>query len=118
MERLALPVSITPLGELELLNALRLRVFRKELRPMQVLGCYWMFRYDLSHGIVAIRAMPDTIYEEAKRIASRWSAKLGTRSLDILHVASALTLSAERLLTFNERQRRLAQAVGLKTSLD
>jgi len=37
------------------------------------------------------------------------------RDLDTLHVASALELKAERFWTFDERQKRLARAVGLKT---
>jgi predicted nucleic acid-binding protein len=33
-----------------------------------------------------------------------------------LHVASALELKAERFWTFDERQKRLARTVGLKTA--
>jgi predicted nucleic acid-binding protein len=36
-------------------------------------------------------------------------------TLDTLHVASALELGAERFWTFDERQAKLARAVGLKT---
>ncbi len=36
VDRLPLPVSITPLGELELVNALQLRVFHKELRQAEI----------------------------------------------------------------------------------
>lgn len=118
IERLAPPLSIMPLGELELVNALRLRLFRKELRPLQVLRSYRLFRRDLSGGIVTIEETPDAVYADAKRIASRWSTKLGTRTLDILHVASALALRADRLITFDLRQRRLAEAVGIRTSWD
>jgi predicted nucleic acid-binding protein len=38
------------------------------------------------------------------------------RTLDSLHVACALELKAERFWTFDERQARLAEAVGLDTS--
>jgi len=37
-------------------------------------------------------------------------------TLDTLHVASALELGAERFWTFDERQAKLARAVGLKVS--
>jgi predicted nucleic acid-binding protein len=37
------------------------------------------------------------------------------RTLDSLHVASALLLKAERFWTFDERQAKLAKAEGLKT---
>lgn len=40
--------------------------------------------------------------------------KLGTRSLDVLHVACALELKCRHFLTFDERQQKLAAAAGLK----
>jgi len=43
-------------------------------------------------------------------------ATLGVRTLDSLHVACALELKAERFWTFDERQARLAEAVGLNTN--
>ena len=39
---------------------------------------------------------------------------LGTRADDVLHVACALELKLRHFLTFDDRQRRLAAAVGLK----
>jgi predicted nucleic acid-binding protein len=41
------------------------------------------------------------------------SASADTRSLDVLHVASALVLHAETFYTFDEKQRKLAKAEGL-----
>jgi predicted nucleic acid-binding protein len=38
------------------------------------------------------------------------------RTLDSLHVACALELKAERFWTFDDRQVRLAEAVGLDTT--
>ncbi|HRI12139.1 MAG TPA: hypothetical protein PLX89_03960 [Verrucomicrobiota bacterium] len=51
---------------------------------------------------------------EAERLSAAYSATLGTRSLDILHVASALVLGARDFLTFDTRQGALAAAVGLR----
>jgi predicted nucleic acid-binding protein len=42
-------------------------------------------------------------------------ARLGNRTLDTLHVASALELKAERFWTFDDRQAKLARAAGLRT---
>jgi predicted nucleic acid-binding protein len=53
-------------------------------------------------------ALPESAFELC--------ARLGVRSLDTLHVASALELRAEGFWTFDERQKRLARAVGVKTS--
>jgi predicted nucleic acid-binding protein len=71
----------------------------------------------LRDGVIIVEGMSDVVHKEAKRIASKWSAKLGTRTLDNLHVASALALQADALITFDQRQRTLAGAVGLRTSL-
>jgi hypothetical protein len=57
--------------------------------------------------------MSETIYAEARRLSARWSATLGTRSLDILQVASAIVLKADSFLTFDSRQKKLAKAAGL-----
>lgn len=52
----------------------------------------------------------------AGRGARRHGARLGLRTLVTLHVGSALELKAERFWTFDERQKRLARTVGLKTA--
>lgn len=36
MKRVKLPILLTALGEIELTNAFHLRIFRKELKPVQV----------------------------------------------------------------------------------
>ncbi len=51
---------------------------------------------------------------EAERLSALYSEKLGTRSLDILHVASALVLGSTSFVTFDRRQAALARASGLK----
>ncbi|MBN9689084.1 MAG: hypothetical protein J0M24_02505 [Verrucomicrobia bacterium] len=54
---------------------------------------------------------------EAERLSAGNSEFLGTRSLDILHVASALVLGAEQFITFDLRQSSLASAAGLRLAL-
>ncbi len=58
--------------------------------------------------------LADAVYAQARLLISRWTARLGTRTLDILHVAAALTLRADAFHTFDERQRKLAKAAGLR----
>jgi hypothetical protein len=43
----------------------------------------------------------------------RKSASLGTRSLDLMHVAAAMLLEATAFLSFDDRQRKAAAAEGL-----
>lgn len=50
----------------------------------------------------------------AAELSQLHTPRLGTRSLDVLHVACALELKLSHFLTFDIRQRQLAQAAGLK----
>ena len=113
IRRMALPVIITALGELELVNALQLRLFRRELLAAQTRAAYAAFRDDVTAGIFAIKPMSEEVYAQARRLAERWTRTLGTRTLDIIHVASAMALGADAFHTFDERQRRLAKAAKL-----
>jgi predicted nucleic acid-binding protein len=58
--------------------------------------------------------MPENAFELCADLARRYGPKLGTRTLDSLHVATALELKAEQFWTFDERQAKLAKAAGLK----
>jgi predicted nucleic acid-binding protein len=106
---------LTPFGELELMNALELRSFRKELSRREVKQARAIFESDRNSGIFSLQPAPAVIYEVAARISRRRTSQLGARTLDILHVASALVLKAEALFTFDERQRSLAKAEHLRT---
>jgi predicted nucleic acid-binding protein len=114
MKRAQLPLLITSLGELELTNAISLRLFRKELPSAMVKAAHALVRKDVRDGVVLIRALPSTAYERAKQIARKRTPRLGTRTLDLLHVASALLLEAGSLWTFDSRQAKLAAAEGLR----
>jgi predicted nucleic acid-binding protein len=52
--------------------------------------------------------------DRAEQLSRNHTPMLGTRTLDVLHVACALELKLTRFLTFDDLQRRLAQKVGLK----
>jgi predicted nucleic acid-binding protein len=60
-------------------------------------------------------AVPENAFEVCADLARRYGPRLGVRTLDTLHVACALQLKAERFWTFDERQAKLAKAVGLKS---
>jgi predicted nucleic acid-binding protein len=113
MKNAVLPILITPLGELELLNAMSLRLFRRELELTAIEGAYALFEADLVEGVVQRAPLPPEAYEQAARIARRQTPQLGTRTLDVLHVASALTLNARTFYTLDRNQRALAKREGL-----
>jgi predicted nucleic acid-binding protein len=58
---------------------------------------------------------PELAFEVCAQLARRHVARLGERTLDTLHVASALELKAKQFWAFDERQAKLARAEGLKT---
>jgi predicted nucleic acid-binding protein len=115
MRRQTQPLPFTWLHQLELRNALRLRVFRKEIAVAQREASLNMMLADLAAGVLAVASPTlSDVMTEAERLSAVHSEKLGTRSLDILHVASALVLGSAAFLTLDRRQAALARASGLK----
>jgi predicted nucleic acid-binding protein len=103
---------VSPLHELELNNAIELAVFRKAITAAQALAARKDFDQDVAHW--TLHPLPIDIFARAANLARHHTARYGTRSLYILHVATALAIGAEALLTFDRRQRRLAKAEGLR----
>lgn len=113
MKHAKVPILLTPFGELELTNAILLRLFRRELLPSKVKAAQALLRKDIEDGIFLLRPLAGAVYERAKQIARRRTPRLGTRTLDVLHVASAVVLQAETFYTFDRSQGKLAKAEGL-----
>ncbi len=113
MLEIAPPLMLSSLGELELTNALQLYVFRKEIDESELGAALATLRADIESGALMVKPMSEAIYVEARRLSMRWTAKLGTRSLDILQVAAAIILGADSFHTFDDRQKKLAKAAGL-----
>ena len=68
---------------------------------------------DLANGVLVTASPPLTeVLTEAERLSALHSDTLGTRSLDILHVAAAVVLGSREFLTFDRRQANLARAAG------
>ena len=105
---------LTPLIELEITNALELRVFRNEATASQSRAARTEFQRHVDEGLFSKTSMPTTVYDLAGRIARRATARMGTRALDILQVASAILLRAEEFWTLDARQAKLARDQDLK----
>lgn len=114
MRRQTLPLPVTWLHQLEFRNALRLRVFRKEITPAQRDASLNAMLADVASGVLVHAAPPlADLTTEAERLSATNSETIGTRTLDILHVAAALVLGLPEFLTFDHRQQALAIAAGL-----
>jgi predicted nucleic acid-binding protein len=107
---------MTPLHVAEWTHALEQHVFRKAISRSEADRLLQRFQEHRGLGLWTQAALPDRALEVCAQLAQRYGARLGVRTLDTLHVASALELKAERFWTFDQRQAKLAQAVGLKTS--
>ena len=109
----ALP--LTSFHELELINAIHLKQFRAEITLDETRLIMTMFEEHEKSGIY-YRPQLDwsAIFIHAIDLSKKHSAIVGSRSLDILHVASALSINADRFLTLDDRQTRLAEFAGLK----
>lgn len=70
---------------------------------------------DIQAGTLRLLPFPLTAWDVARRLARTHSAKLGTRSFDILQVATAIVLKTNTFLTFDQIQATLARAEGLET---
>ena len=105
---------VTTLGEFEVVNAFGLRVFRREVSAAQAQESVSDFEKDLRDGVLQLRGLPDAVFDRARDLSRRTTAKLGTRAADLLHVAAALELGADCFYSFDQQQRKLAQTVRLK----
>lgn len=114
MSKLVAPIRLSPLGELETHNAFQLSVFRGELSDESAAEKLNLFLEDLENGIFVILPVPAPAhYAKAIELAEKYSRSLGSRSLDLMHVAAAILLGAETFLSFDERQKQVAEAEGL-----
>ena len=115
MKSHGMPMAWTWLHEMEFRNAIRLQAFRKQIAPEDMGHILHKQALGLDNGVY-IPAAP--ALAEVNRVAEKLSdlhtATIGTRSLDILHVAQALVLGIREFLTFDIRQAALAKAAGLK----
>ena len=111
-------LHITSLNEYELGNALRFAEFRKGISLGEAALFWAEFEADRASGRLQIQIcnLADVVHE-AKRLSATHTLTGGHRGFDILHVASALIVKAHRFLTFDENQKKLAEAEGLVVPL-
>ena len=113
---LGISIWITPFNRAELANAIYQQVFLKRLTLVEAQKVWGEFQRDYLSGLWTAVEFPHRAWETCADLARRYGPTLGVRTLDSLHVACALELKAQRFWTFDERQARLAEAVGLDTS--
>ena len=108
-------IWFTPLHQAEWAHAMGQHVFQGKMIAAQVQQLDRLLEKDRSAGLWLDAEIPEGAFEVCADLARRYGSRLGTRTLDSLHVACALQLKAEQFWTFDERQARLAKVAGLKS---
>jgi predicted nucleic acid-binding protein len=114
LNRIQVPLVFTAFHTLEVRNALKLGVFRGLLTANDANAAWSNLEADLRNGrLVRTAVRWPVALRVAAQLSERHTTTVGTRSLDILHIASAKAIRATEFLSFDDRQRNLAQLVGL-----
>ena len=108
-------IPLTGFHDLEFTNAINLKLFRKEITENEADYIISKFHEHESKGVYY---RPQLSWAETFRhavdLSGNHTGNTGPRSLDILHVASALSIEADRFFTIDTRQSKLAYLAGLK----
>jgi len=107
---------LTPLHIAEWTHAVSQHVFRKEISAREASQAYAELEHDRANGLWLEVDLPESAWQTCTRMARKHGSKLGIRTLDSLHVASAIEMGAKTFWTFDDRQARLAAAEGLQVS--
>ena len=109
----ALPV--TPHGRLEIVNGICLAGFRKIISAEALSDAIVSFDEDFAEGrYVDADILWRATLRRARELSREHTPALGCRTLDVLHVATAIELGLRYFVTFDSRQGQLAKAAGLK----
>jgi predicted nucleic acid-binding protein len=108
-------LPVTRFGRVEIVNSVKLAAHRELISSAQAEQAIADFEEDFRSGaLFVVDALWRRTLDLATTLSDRHTAKTGTRTLDVLHVASAITLGATHFVTYDERQRSLAKIVGLR----
>jgi predicted nucleic acid-binding protein len=114
-KRIRGPLAVTHHGRVEIINGICLAGFRRDLTTEATADALASFDEDFEEGrYIQADVLWRATLQRAADLSRRHTVALGCRSLDVLHVASALELQARYFLTFDSRQQKLAQATGMK----
>lgn len=112
--RTAGQVPFTALHRLEVPNAFELLVGRKLMTKDECRAVHAQLREDLENQrLLPVSLDFERVFAEAAELSRLHTAKLLTRSLDLLHVAAAHAGLCSRFVSADDRQLQLAKASGL-----
>jgi predicted nucleic acid-binding protein len=114
-QRLSGALPLTRFGRSEVVNSVQLGVHRKLLTLDDAHSALADLDDDIDAGrLMLVDSLWRRTLDLATELSIRHTAKLGTRTLDVLHVATAKVLGTTHFASYDERQLALAKASGLK----
>ena len=109
LQRRAVAVAYTRLIEIETVNTLHAKRFRKEITSSQLKQCLVLINELLREGRFFRPPLSlDDVLLEALRELSAITAVTGCRTLDLMHVASARLLGWREFVSSDQRQLHAA----------
>jgi len=114
-QRVAVPYP--RLVEVELENTLQAKLFRKEISLPEVVACQDLLQEFLSQGRFFRPAISlDEVMIDTLELMPKITAATGCRTLDLLHIASAIRLGSSDFITADKRQAKAARLLDLNVT--
>ncbi|MBL9178635.1 MAG: type II toxin-antitoxin system VapC family toxin [Verrucomicrobiaceae bacterium] len=108
------PILLTDWHRVEIANAFQRAVKNGRVTAAQAAQLWQDFTADVAAGRFQIIAVDHAaVLTRTLTLTQKHTATTGTRSLDLIHIASALEMNASDFLSFDNRQRQAANAEGL-----
>jgi predicted nucleic acid-binding protein len=108
------PVPVWDVLEMEFTNAIWMKAFWKEITAAEVRRQLDLFEDRRKRGQYFTPEFSRSKLLERFRSLAAHTVETGCRTMDVVHVAAALEFEAEMLVSFDERQRRLAEIAELR----
>ena len=108
------PILLTDWHRVEIANAFQRAVKNGRVTSTQAAQLWQDFTDDVNAGRFEIAAIDHAaVLTRTLALTQKHTATTGTRSLDLIHIASALETGAADFLSFDHRQRQTASAEGM-----
>lgn len=115
---LSTPIVWTPWHELEFAAGLEARIGRGDNTREEGRSVYRRVSECQSMGFFVVRSPRDwtSVHQQGVKLAKSYSAEFNNRGLDVLHVALCEELDLSDFWSRDMRQRKLAEARGLRVN--
>jgi predicted nucleic acid-binding protein len=109
------PLIFTPLQELEIRNAIRMKAARMEITDEEMKKALQHIKADFDAGFLERPALDwSKVWIKAEELSAHYGREIQSRTLDTLHVAIACCLGISNFISFDHRQTALAKKAGLR----